>query len=89
MSQDAVVTIVREALKAIILTSMPPLIMGLLTGLAVSIFQTITSINEQTLAFVPKILAVFLAIMIFGAFMLNTLQELFINLYSGMAAFLK
>lgn len=89
MTQDTVITIMQEALKAIIYTSAPPLLMGLIIGLIVSIFQTITSINEQTLAFIPKILAVFFAIIIFGSFMLNTLQELFIHLYSDFAGFIQ
>lgn len=88
MSQDAVLTIMQQALKTVILTSAPPLLLGLAVGLVVSIFQTITSINEQTLSFIPKILAVFLALLIFGAFMLTNLQELFLNLYSDFAKYL-
>lgn len=89
MTQDTVLTIMQTALKTIILTAAPPLLCGLVTGLIVSIFQTVTSINEQTLTFVPKILAVFLSLIVFGTFMLTNLQELFINLYSNLVQYLQ
>jgi len=60
---------------------MPPLILGLVVGVLVSLFQAITSIQEATLAFVPKILAVFLALMIFGNWMLTNLIEFVQNLF--------
>ena len=66
MSQDMVITVVQETLKAILYASAPPLLMGLIIGLIVSIFQTVTSINEQTLAFIAKILAIFISLIIFS-----------------------
>ncbi|MCI8804292.1 MAG: flagellar type III secretion system protein FliQ [Clostridiales bacterium] len=89
MSQDMVLTVVQETLKAIIYASAPPLLIGLIIGLIVSIFQTVTSINEQTLAFIAKILAIFISLIIFGAFMLTTLQDLFLNLYSDFSKFIQ
>ncbi len=89
MSQDAVITVVQQTLKAVIYASAPPLLMGLVVGLVVSIFQTITSINEQTLAFIAKILAIFISLIIFGAFMLTILQDLFLNLYSDFSKFIQ
>jgi len=89
MSQDMVLTVVQEGLKAIIYASAPPLLMGLIIGLIVSIFQTVTSINEQTLAFIAKILAIFISLIIFGSFMLTTLQDLFLNLYSDFTKFIQ
>ena len=84
MTQELVLDIVSRGLFTIILTAAPPLLMGLTVGLTVSIFQTVTSIQEQTLAFVPKILAVLGAIIIFGPFMLSNLvgyfQFLLVNL---------
>ena len=77
MSQDSVVSVVQYCLYTLILVSAPPLVLGLVVGVAVSIFQTVTSIQEPTLAFVPKILAVLLAIIIFGPWMLTTLMEFF------------
>lgn len=81
MTQEALVDLVRNAVLALITISAPPLIMGLTVGVLVSIFQTVTSIQEQTLAFVPKILAVFLSLLIFGPFMLNTALQYITNLY--------
>jgi flagellar biosynthetic protein FliQ len=72
-----VLDVIREGLFTVILVAMPPLAIGLLAGLVMSIFQTVTSIQEPTLAFIPKILAVFLAIVAFGPWMLNHLVEFF------------
>lgn len=71
--EQIILDIIRDALLMIIKVSMPILLTGLVVGLIVSIFQTATSIQEQTLAFIPKILAVFLAIIIFGSWIMNTL----------------
>jgi len=60
----------------------------LIVGLIVSLVQTITSIQEATLAFVPKILAVFLAIVVFGAWMINNLRDFAENLYNNLALYL-
>lgn len=81
MTQEALVDLVRNAVLTLITISAPPLIMGLTVGVLVSIFQTVTSIQEQTLAFVPKILAVFLSLLIFGPFMLNMALQYITNLY--------
>ena len=67
MSQDQVIDITRRALFLIIECSAPLLLISLVVGLVISIFQTITSIQEQTLTFVPKIIAVFFGIIIFNA----------------------
>lgn len=88
MSEDTVIYIMQLAIKTIIFASAPPLLLGLIVGIVVSIIQTITSINEQTLAFIPKILAVFLALIIFGPFILNVMKELFLTLYSDFSKFL-
>lgn len=73
----------QDAIRTVLLVSAPPLLLGLIVGLVVSIFQAVTSIQEQTLAFVPKIVAVLLALIIFGGFMLATLEEFIINLYNA------
>jgi len=77
MTEELVLDVVTRGLFTIISTAAPPLIMGLTVGLLVSIFQTVTSIQEQTLAFVPKILAVLGAIIIFGPYMLGNLVGFF------------
>ena len=74
MTQDTVMDLIRSGIFTILLASGPPLLMGLAVGLIVSIFQAVTSIQEQTLAFIPKILAVLLAILLFGPFMLSNMQ---------------
>ena len=80
MAQESVISMVQSAIFTVIVVASPPLLLGLTVGLIVSIFQAVTSIQEPTLAFVPKILAVLLAIIVFGAFMLTTLQEFMQNL---------
>lgn len=89
MSEDTVIYIVQLGIKTVILVSAPPLLMGLVVGIVVSIIQTITSINEQTLSFIPKILAVFISLIIFGPFILNNLKELFLTLYVDIVRFIK
>ncbi|MBE6011937.1 flagellar biosynthesis protein FliQ [Anaeropeptidivorans aminofermentans] len=88
MTQDAVIDIIQQAVMTVILVSAPPLLMGLGVGVLVSIFQTITSIQEPTLAFVPKILAVLLSLIIFGYFMLTTLQDYVMNLFQMIPTYL-
>ncbi len=83
MTQDTVTDVIQMALMAIITASAPPLIMGLVVGILVSIFQAVTSIQEPTLAFIPKILAVLGAILVFGPFIQTTISEVFIQLYSN------
>ena len=88
ITSDSVVDLVRSAVLTVILVGAPPLIMGLTVGIVASMLQTITSIQEATLAFVPKIIAVLLALIIFGHFMLTTLQDFFINTIAMIPAFL-
>lgn len=86
MDQEFVMYLARESLYTILLLSAPILGGSLIVGLLVSIFQATTQIQEQTLTFVPKILAVVVIIALFGPWMLNVLvnytADLFINLYS-------
>ena len=75
MTVDAVMDITKQALFLIIKVSLPVLLVSLCVGLAVSIFQTVTSIQEQTLTFVPKIVCVFLSLVLFGNWMMTSLVE--------------
>ena len=75
MSSELVIQLAQEALMMVMLVSAPMLGLGLIVGLSVSIFQATTSIQEQTLAFIPKIIAVFVAILIFGPWMLRLMVE--------------
>ncbi len=86
MTQEFVLSLGRDALLTVLLVSAPMLGLGLVVGLAVSIFQATTQIQEQTLSFIPKIIAILFAIIFFGAWMLNILTDftsyLLINLPS-------
>lgn len=77
MTQELVLDIIRQGLLTVMMVAAPPLAVGLTAGLIMSIFQTVTSIQEPTLAFIPKILAVLTAILVFGPFMLGRLTEYF------------
>ena len=83
MTPDRILDLITDGLTTIVLCAAPPLIMGLSVGIMVSIFQAVTSIQEPTLAFVPKILAVLLSLILFGPFMLTTLTEYFQRLTSS------
>ena len=83
MTEEQVVDITREALFLIIECSAPLLLISLVVGLVISIFQTITSIQEQTLTFVPKIIGVFIGVMIFGSWILTKITDYIQELWSN------
>ena len=89
MSIDDVVAIANSALYLIIKTSAPVLLVSLIIGLVISIFQTVTSIQEQTLTFVPKILGVFVTIMLLGHWMLNEMADFMTGLWSNFSFYVK
>ncbi len=89
MTVDDVSMIVQEALFLIIKVAAPVLIVSLVVGLLISIFQTVTSIQEQTLTFVPKILAIFLAILVLGHWMLNSMIEYMVQLWGDFTMFIR
>ncbi|MBE5882269.1 MAG: flagellar biosynthesis protein FliQ [Lachnospiraceae bacterium] len=89
MSIDMVMEIANEALFTIIKTAAPLLLVSLVIGLIISIFQTVTSIQEQTLTFVPKILGVFVAMMILGHWMLTQLTTLITEMWSDFAIYIR
>ncbi|CUH96101.1 hypothetical protein P22_2189 [Propionispora sp. 2/2-37] len=75
MSSDLTIQIGRDALYMVLMISAPMLGLGLLVGVLVSIFQATTQIQEQTLAFIPKIVAIFVAILVFGPWMLSLMID--------------
>lgn len=81
MNVEIVSEITNKALYLVIKISMPLLLVSLVVGLLISIFQTVTSIQEQTLTFVPKIICVFLALMLLGHWMMNQLIEYMTDLW--------
>ena len=88
MDEQVILDFTREAVYTVIITASPLLFLALAVGLTVSIFQTITSIQEQTLAFVPKILAVFVGIIIFGPFIGTTILNFFVNTIQNIDKFI-
>lgn len=88
MTIEAVADITREALFLIIKVSAPVLLVSLIVGLIVSIFQTVTSIQEQTLTFVPKIVGVFLGLAIFGDWMMNSMVNFMTELWNGFTLYI-
>ena len=88
MTIDDVVMISSEALFVIIKTAAPVLLISLTAGLIVSIFQTVTSIQEQTMTFVPKVLSIFLTIMLLGHWMLNNMIEFMTGLWENFNVYL-
>lgn len=89
MTVDLIVELANKALYTVILTSAPVLIISLVIGLIVSIFQTVTSIQEQTLTFVPKIVAVFVTLMILGHWMLNQMTNLMVDMWSDFSVYIR
>ncbi len=75
MTTEFIIGLAGQALFTVLKVSAPMLIIALVVGLSVSIFQATTQIQEQTLAFVPKIIAVFLALLIFGPWILNIMVD--------------
>ena len=89
ITEGQVLDITRDAIYSIIIAAAPLLIISLVVGLIVSIFQTVTSIQEQTLTFVPKILAVFIGMLIFGSFIMNNITTFMENLWGNFSIYLR
>ncbi|WP_027414608.1 flagellar biosynthesis protein FliQ [Aneurinibacillus terranovensis] len=88
MSQELIISIAQKAVYAVLLTSAPMIGIGLIVGLIVSIFQATTSIQEATLAFVPKIVASLIALIVFGPWMLNHLLEFTSSILGNLSKFI-
>ncbi|MCL1988141.1 MAG: flagellar biosynthesis protein FliQ [Firmicutes bacterium] len=84
MTEQVVIDMIAAGLFTIIISAAPPLLVGLAVGLTVSIFQTVTSIQEQTLAFVPKIVAVLIALVAFGPFIISNITEYFSTIVTSL-----
>lgn len=81
MNQDTVINIATQAMMLALKIAGPILLLGLIIGLLVSIFQAVTSIQEQSLSFIPKIVGVAVLIVVLGPWMLNQLVTYAQNLY--------
>ncbi|MCP4133258.1 MAG: flagellar biosynthesis protein FliQ [bacterium] len=82
MTDLLIIKVLRESLMTVLVVSAPILGVGMFVGLIVSIIQTTTSIQEQTLTFVPKIISIFAAIMIFAPWIMRTLINYTNNIFA-------
>lgn len=89
MDEGLVLDLFQQAMLNIIILASPLLLAGLFVGLAVSIFQATTQIQEATLAFVPKILAVFLTLILLGPWLLKKSTEFTTYIFSNINNFVK
>ena len=83
VDQGQIMTILTQAITTVIFSAAPMLLTAMAIGLLVSIFQATTQINEQTLAFVPKIVGVMLALLMFSGFMFSLVGNFVRNLYGS------
>jgi flagellar biosynthetic protein FliQ len=83
MNETIIIDIARDAIYLVLKTAAPMLLASLVVGLVISILQTVTSIQEQTLTFVPKLLAVLLVIILAGSWILNLLRDYMVDLFSN------
>ncbi|MGZ3580125.1 MAG: flagellar biosynthesis protein FliQ [Syntrophales bacterium] len=89
MSSDFVIGMAVETIKVTLLISAPMLLMGLIIGLAISIFQAVTQIQEMTLVFVPKIVAVLIALIISLPWMMNIMITYTQNILSNFPTYIR
>lgn len=89
LSSEFVISIAEKAVYITLLISGPALGLALVVGLAVSIFQATTQIQEQTLAFIPKIVAVLIGLVVFGPWMLSTILSFTTELFSNLNQFVR
>ncbi|MBU1567394.1 MAG: flagellar biosynthesis protein FliQ [Proteobacteria bacterium] len=84
MSPEFAVDVCRKAVQTVLLGAAPMLLIGLIVGVLVSIFQAATQINEQTLSFVPKIVSVFLTLLFFAPWLIKLITTFTIGLFETM-----
>jgi flagellar biosynthetic protein FliQ len=83
MTVDTVIALIRQALEMGMIAAGPLLLASLLTGLLVSIFQAATQINEMTLTFIPKLLVMFLVLVLLGPWMLQLMVDFMVRLFNS------
>lgn len=86
MTPSTVIEIGRVAIEVTLLVSMPMFLAALVTGLVISIFQAATQINEMTLSFVPKLIAMFITLVVAGPWMLTVLTDYMRRLFESIPA---
>ncbi|MCM1044544.1 MAG: flagellar biosynthesis protein FliQ [Candidatus Gastranaerophilales bacterium] len=88
MTTEAVIDMTKTALFLVIKVALPVLLVSMAVGLFVSIFQTVTSIQEQTLTFVPKVISIFVTLMLVGNWMMTSMVEFTIDLWSSFSLYI-
>ena len=89
MDIGVVTDLTQETLYVILTTAAPLLLISLTVGLTISVFQTVTSIQEQTLTFVPKVISIFIGIMLLGHWMLENMVGFMIKLWSDFSVYIR
>lgn len=89
MNTGVVLDIARETIWTAVESSAPLLLISLIIGLIISVFQTVTSIQEQTLTFVPKFLAIMLVLVLCGGWIMNNIVELFTSLLNNIPQYIR
>lgn len=88
ITQGDVIHILTQAITTVVISAAPMLIVAMVVGLLISIFQATTQINEQTLAFVPKIVSVMLALLVFGSFIFSNIGGFVTRLFDSLRTIL-
>lgn len=89
MNQDTVIDLSQQAIRLTLLLSAPMMIGALLVGLMISLFQALTQINEQTLAIIPKILAIFFVLVVAGPWLLDTMTNYTQELITSIPSYIR
>lgn len=85
MTQETVIALARDALSLALMLAAPTLGLSLLVGLTIAVLQATTQVQEQTLAFVPKIIAVLVSLLIFGSWMLSIITSFATNIFGNLS----
>ncbi len=89
MTPELVVSLAKEGIMLTLIISAPMLLLGLVVGLAISVFQAVTSISEMTLTFIPKIVAVFMGMLFFAPWMMEKITSYTIKLINNLPMYIK
>jgi flagellar biosynthetic protein FliQ len=89
LEQAEIITVMQDAVTTILTVAAPIMIVAMVVGVVISIFQATTQINEQTLAFVPKIVAILLVLLVFGGMMLSNMTEFSTRMFGYATSMLK
>lgn len=89
MNEAMVLDLFRDAIYVTLMTSAPMLLVALIVGLIIAVFQATTQIQEQTLSFVPKLVAILLVVLMLGPWILNTMVDYTLNVFENLVLYIK